>query len=201
MHSPILPAVGGRRTGGEKRRIANALPKVFSLMNAASALIIGAIRLVAAYEIGQSSSISFHSSKFIGLAVPHRTGQTDFSHRSLASRLTPTTEQQLRTSASTAGSTLNAHLLEDARFVWRVLKFSPETCGTIVNHSYMYPCAFEVDRRLPAAIGIVPTVVSEAIDPRLEWEAALGNVGLGHEDSVVDLPPVSTDTLVSSSAG
>ena len=97
---PEIPQQGPRlrKTGGVKRREANALPRVLFIQRQAANTICGAILITAAYDVDGSGEYHWHIARFILLVLPFLVDRSSVEWRSAVSKLKAQVSQTIRES-------------------------------------------------------------------------------------------------------
>ena len=179
----VAAAPPSRPTGGEKRRLANALPRVLLVVSREAKVIIGAILVSAAFAVSSRPELVWMITQFVSLVTPYACPALDFLFTSAVSRLKPEIESIVRTALVTAGGTMNEHFFRAAVAVWSVVRFPVDLCNQISRHDYTMALMLPTAPPLTKALGVVPESVEELPNLAQEYENAAAAVGMG-TDSV-----------------
>lgn len=196
----VAAAPSSRPTGGEKRRLANALPRVLLVYSRDAKVIIGAILVSAAFAVSSRPQIVWMITQFVSLVTPYACAALDFMFTSTVSRLTPEIESTVRTGLVTAGGTMNEHFFRAAGAVWSVVRFPVDLCNQISRHDYTMALMLPTAPPLTKALGVVPESVDEVPNLAQEYENAAAAVGMG-TDSVAPVAVSSGSNELSEAVG
>ena len=181
------------RTGGQKRRDANALPRVFLVVGDAAYTILGVILMSSLYQVGVGEpAVWAHLARFVQLSVPFAISKAHLLYKSTLSKLRPSVLTEVQRSAVTAGGCVADHFSGQVGQVWQVVKLTCGECVRLASHNYEFPFSVAIQPKRFAALGVVPEIVDELPDPALLWQQAVANAELGPEHVAVSVDAPST---------
>ena len=127
------------RTGGQRRKEANALPQVF-LAVSPEGMAIGAMLLVRAACVGQGGHLVALLGGVALLQDAQRIRGEDKQHAGVVFRLKPEVEARIRTSPAQSGGQLNTHFITHAAKVWRCWPVCTEDMIRFANGEVDFAC-------------------------------------------------------------
>ena len=119
-----IPQRSQAKTGGQKRRAANSLPRVLLLSRAGAKCIVGAILVTAAYAVFGSTLHHVHIASFVRLCEACPVETSSYAYRSTLSKLKPDVFSRIANSSVTVGGTVNDHYPKYGRPPWLIINLA-----------------------------------------------------------------------------
>jgi hypothetical protein len=158
-----LSAPKSEKTGGAKRRAANALPKVFLVCSGRPRRVIGALQGVRAVSVSEPADAVY---LLVGgvclLAEPLALERAHAQYLGVVFGLRGEFEARARLGASLNGGTLNYNFLAHAASSWRCWAVSDSIAQSLQGPRP--PTAIGVDSKCLASIGVQPEFVHSLAD-------------------------------------
>ena len=184
-HTVAASKTATGRTGGERRRAKNQLPRPFYLMRAGVGSITAAI-VVDGAETTDGETVTWQVSSLVILATPVAVATCEFQYKSLFWKLRPASDVRVRSSTTTVGSTVNHHYPNFAVKEWLVWVLPGHDYEKLVGHDFMAPCFFESQQSYATGMGVLPAVVDRIPDSLGDEENAAALV-FGLDETVEEV--------------
>ena len=181
------PETQSKPNGHEKRRLKNALPRIFFTVSNTPETVTAAILVLACYRL-DGGTVIFILGALAALSQPMVLESGMRKHGNLIFELSPRAEMEARSAEALTGGSVNSNFIAFAKTKWCALKL-PEKYEH-VHLEVPVPQWIELNEQFVLAMGIVPENASnlhEAIGSRVAGTTS------EHVDHFTE-PPGTTDT-------
>ena len=155
----VTPKPTALRTGGKRRRAANALPKVFLGVASEPRRVTCAFNITQVYQLAAPARPVFIAvmGGLVRLMESFRLDKDSQTHFGCTYMFTAVVEQQVRRSVSDMGSSLNVHFIDFSSERWKAWKL--ETQFDDLHAREPPPAYMEISEKYVTAMGVEPIVV------------------------------------------